>query len=169
MVSTHSFADKLSSSELIFERMINQNMPLVIINAKDVKTDIGVINAKITRTGKISLSDTAKPASFSFPMAVTLNANIKQNLGAMVIDLQCASQFNTKGLIKITPAVNGQEFVTTTVVDIPVPEGVEADCKGIRLPVTAPLRNLIAQQKIQLEQAIDARLKEELNRVSNPL
>lgn len=163
LLPSTSIANNRSMLEVMVERLVNKQMPKVLLTANDVQWNAGTMNIVITKTGSANLKEAAKKLFVKLPIEVQLQGRMKQAVGPLEIDMNCKVHFQSIADIQLMPQFGAKgKLVSQSKVSIPVPP-VDADCEGISLPAAATLQLLIDQNTPNFEKEINKMVEKHLN------
>lgn len=148
--------------ELMVERLLNNQMPKVLLTANNVRWNGGAMNVVIKKRGGAKLSENTQDILLNLPIEAHLKGGMKQRVGPLDIDMNCEVKFQSIAKVKLKPFMRQHKLVSKSNVVIPVPP-VNADCDGMSLPVGPALQVLIDQNTPLLEAEVNKMVEKYLN------
>lgn len=160
--STSALAQNRPLLELMVERLLNNQMPKVLLTANNIPWSGGNMNVVITKTGQARLNENSRDVLLDLPIEAHLKGAMKQAVGPLEIDMNCEVKFQSLAKVKLAPTLRRGKLVSSSDVVIPVPP-VNANCDGVSLPVAPALKIFIEQNSSHLEADINKMVEKYLN------
>lgn len=160
--SSNALSQNRPLLELMVERLVNNQLPKVLLTANNVRWSGGSMNVVITKTGGAKLNENTRDVLLDLPIEAHLKGGMKQAVGPLAIDMNCEVKFQSIAKVKLQPAMRRGKLVSQSDVVIPVPP-VNADCDGMSLPAGPALQVLIDQNTPHLEAEVNKMVEKYLN------
>jgi len=134
-------------------QLFEHKFPVDVYNKKDIVWEHGTYSVTVKKNGKPKIKSNDKLINAIMPVKVNLHARINKDLGVTKISINCLAEFVTDGDLSIIPDRKSKYRKTDAIVNIIVPN-VDMNCDGLKIPISAQLRSLVAQNKVKWEQTI---------------
>lgn len=149
-------------TDKLLTHLLNQQLNKPLVEVDGIPWPAGTYGIRISPAGAASIDSIASSVEISLPLQTQINGKINQDLGFTKVEMDCKSNFNHIGKIKLTPTFSGQNVTFVSQVSLPIPP-VNADCGGVTFPVQDALMQMVAANKTQWEKEINQALVEQFN------
>lgn len=159
-IGLFSYSSQASSvTDRIVSQLANKHLPALLHQKKNIPWQYGNYNLTVNRAGLVRLNSNQHQLELTLPVAVKIQAVVNKPFLGANIALNCQAQFNTEAQVTGQPKFEQEQLQMDIGIDTPIPP-TALFCDGLRIPIQAVLKEIIATDKLEFEQ----KLENEINR-----
>lgn len=144
-------------TDRIVSQLANKHLPSLLHQAKNIPWQYGNYDLTINRAGLIRLNSDQHKLQLTLPVDVQIQAVVNKPFLGANIALSCQAQFNTDAYVTGQPRFEQEQLQMDIGIDTQVPP-TELLCDGLRIPIQAILKDIIATEKVEFEQKLESEI-----------
>lgn len=149
-------------SDKLMTKWLNQQVPAILHQQKNQPFQLGSYDITVHKAKAATLVSRASSWQLNQPIRVEFVAHISQNILGASLEFQCATEFASQSVWRITP--NLEQGTAAIAVTMPIPE-TELNCDGLKLPITTVLQQWFQREKNTWQQQAEQHYQQAMKKV----
>lgn len=135
-----------------------------LIEVEDEPWNRGEYSLTLTRIGDADIRSSADWIETTVALKFEFAGRVRQDLLFTEVDINCTTEFNTQGSVALDFHFRDGAPTVVSSIELPIPEA-DVDCGAMSLPVQGVLEELVARNKPDWEEQLDAAVRERLEQL----
>jgi hypothetical protein len=150
------YAQTNTVTDQLLALLLEKHLPAPLYEQGSNPWPGGNYKLEVHKAGRPEVVSATDHIHVKLPLQVRMAGDMANNM--LQIKLTCSTRFDTVGEIVFAPTKPGDVSSLASAITLPIPPAM-ADCDGMKFPVDAYIKTLVAQNKRQWELRLDEEIK----------